>query len=89
MDEGIRSKKSLSLGCQDRLSNKTFIEKPTIISDQYRRILLTGRQILATKIHKYQILYKVELRLLNNFITSTPILYKKADMTQRVWRHNY
>ena len=26
--------------CQDRFSNKTFIEKPTLLSDQYRKNLL-------------------------------------------------
>ena len=25
--------------CQNRFSNKTFIEKPTLLSDQYRKIL--------------------------------------------------
>ena len=39
--------------CQDRVFNKIFIEKSTILSDQYRKILLTGRQILDTEIQKY------------------------------------
>ena len=38
---------------------------------------------MIPEIRKYFILYKVELRLLNFFITSMPILYIKADMTQR------
>ena len=36
--------------CHDRFSNKTFIEKPTLLSDQYRKIFLTSRQILDTDI---------------------------------------
>ena len=36
--------------CQDRFSNKTFIEKPSVVSDQYRNIFLTSRQILDTEI---------------------------------------